>query len=165
MVEKILDSLENSYPLLALFILLLCGLVYLMYLISKGYIEKIDSNIEKVETRLMTSIINVKTEMIQNAKDIKVGVDKDVVILKSEQDGLSKQQDGLSKQQDNLDKKLSQVEHNIHSMNKNMVNMQHEVRTMSGLMKDVNHTLTLMHIQMGGDLKQAIKGSIDNLED
>lgn len=165
MIKEILDGLGHSYPLLALFILLLAGLCYLMYLIGKGHIEKNDSKMENVETRLMTSINNVKNEMIQNAKDIKVGVDKDVAMLKSEQDGLSKQQEGLSKQQDSLDKKISQVEYNIHAMNKNMVNMQHEVRTMTGLVKDVNYTLKLMHIQMGGDLKQAIKGSIDNLED
>jgi wobble nucleotide-excising tRNase len=144
MLQKILDGLEESYPLLILFVALLCTLIYLMYLIIK-------SNIENVKTDLMNSINTVKIEMIQNAKDIKVGVDKDVVTLRADQDHTSQQ--------------LKQVEFNIHAMNKNMVNMQHEVRTMNSTMDKVNHTLTLMHIQMGGDLKQAIKGSIDNLED
>ncbi|MCV6900696.1 hypothetical protein OE165_27065, partial [Escherichia coli] len=65
----------------------------------------------------MTSINTIKVEMIQNAKDIKIGVDKDVVALKAEQEHTFKQ--------------MEEVKYNIHTMNKNMVNMQHNVNTMN----------------------------------
>jgi hypothetical protein len=121
-----------------------------MFLLILWLLYKINnSNIDKVKTELMTSINNVKIDMIENANKIKIGVDKDVVVLKSDQDHLSKQ--------------LEEVKFNIHNVNKNMVTMQHDVRTMNRTMDKVSHTLTLLSIQMGSNLKDAIKDSIDNL--
>jgi peptidoglycan hydrolase CwlO-like protein len=128
------------------------ALMLLMFLIILFLVYKINNNnIDKIKTELMISINAIKVDMMDNANRIEVGVDKDVVILKQDQVHLSNQ--------------LKKVEDNIHSLGNKMQDFSNRISHMDKTMDRVNNTLTLMSIQMGGDLKQAIKGSIDNLDD
>jgi peptidoglycan hydrolase CwlO-like protein len=128
------------------------ALMLLMFLIILVLVYKINNNnIDKIKTELMISINAIKVDMMDNANKIKVGVDQDVVILKADQVHLSSQ--------------LKEVKDNIHSLGNKMQDFSNRISHMDKTMDRVNNTLTLMSIQMGGDLKQAIKGSIDNLDD
>lgn len=143
-MESILVEVAKYSWIVAVMVVMFLIIMWLLYKIN-------NNNIENLKTELMASVNNVKIDMIDNANKIKAGVDKDVVILKTDQDHLSKQ--------------LDEVKFNIHKINNTITNVEHNIRSIERTMDKVHNTLKFMAVQMGGDLRVAIKESIDNMEE
>ena len=64
-----------------------------------------------------------------------------------------------------LSSQINDVKDNIHKLGNKMQGFGDKIAHVDRTMIRVNNTLTLMSIQMGGNLSNAIKDSIDSMED
>ena len=97
------------------------------------------------------NIEKVKDEMLDNANKIKVGVDIDVALLKENQ----------NRQSTNFD----EMKLEVHRISTSMNTTSNKIDNVAHSVREVNHTLELISIQLGASAMDAIKSKIKKGEE